>query len=74
MPRHARLLLVERILALGKEASEAKLGDLNMLVLTGGCERTEADYARLLQAAGLELTAVVPTRSAMSILEARYPS
>jgi hypothetical protein len=74
MPRHARLLLVERILVPGNEASEAKLGDLNMLVLTGGCERTEADYARLLQAAGLELTAVVPTRSAMSILEARYAS
>ena len=71
MAEAGRLLLVERLIPPGGEASEAKLGDLNMLVLTGGCERTEADYAGLLQAAGFELVRVVPTRSPMSVLEAR---
>lgn len=71
MAEGGRLLLVERLVPRGGGAPEAKLGDLNMLVLTGGCERTEADYAGLLQAAGLELSAVVPTRSPMSVLEAR---
>lgn len=40
-------------------------------VLTSGFERTEADFAGLLQAAGFELVRVVPTRSPMSVLEAR---
>lgn len=71
MAGDGRLLLVERLVPPGGQASEAKLGDLNMLVLTGGCERTEADYAALLQAAGLQLSSVIPTRSPMTVLEAR---
>lgn len=71
MADDGRLLLVERLVPPGGGPSDAKLGDLNMLVMTGGCERTEADYAGLLQAADLELSAVVPTRSPMSVLEAR---
>lgn len=71
MGEDGRLLLVERLLPLGSQMSDAKLGDLNMLVLTGGCERTEADYVGLLQSAGFELVRVVPTRSPMSVLEAR---
>lgn len=71
MAGDGRVLLVERIIPPGNQGSEAKLGDLNMLVLTGGCERTEAEYARLLGAAGLELAAVRSTRSPMSVLEAR---
>jgi hypothetical protein len=35
------------------------LSDLNMLLLTGGCERTEAEY----RAAGFELTKTVLTKS-----------
>lgn len=71
MADHGRVLLVERLIPAGGGASDAKLGDLNMLVLTGGCERTEADYAQLLDMAGLELEAVIPTRSPISVLEAR---
>lgn len=71
MSGNGRVLLVERVLPPGGDASDAKLGDLNMLVLTGGCERTQADYEELLNVAGCELARVVPTRSAMSVLEAR---
>jgi hypothetical protein len=46
------------------------LSDLNMLVSAGGEERTEAEYARLLAAAGFRLTRVVPTASDVSIVEA----
>jgi hypothetical protein len=45
--------------------------DLNMLAITGGLERTEAGYARVVSEAGLELTRVIPTRSAIQIIEAR---
>jgi len=42
-----------------------------MLVMTGGYERTEAQYRVLLEAAGFKLTRLVPTRSLMSVLESK---
>lgn len=44
--------------------------DLNMLVNTGGCERTETEYRALLEAAGLRIERVVPTIAALSVIEA----
>jgi hypothetical protein len=44
--------------------------DLVMLTLTGGRERSEAEYAALLAAAGFTLTRVVPTASQASVIEA----
>ncbi|TFV78354.1 hypothetical protein E4P39_03810 [Blastococcus sp. CT_GayMR19] len=45
--------------------------DLHMLVLLHGRERTVAEYATLLDAAGLHLTADVPTGAGVHVLEAR---
>lgn len=70
MPAHGRVLLVERVLPPGDEPSRAKLADLNMLVLTGGQERSQAEYAALLRAAGLVLTRVVTAGREMSVIEA----
>jgi hypothetical protein len=41
-----------------------------MLVLLGGRERTEAEYAALLSAADLKLDRVIPTAAGASILQA----
>jgi hypothetical protein len=41
-----------------------------MLVLAGGQERTESEYATLLGKAGFRLNRVVPTESAVSVVEA----
>jgi SAM-dependent methyltransferase len=49
------------------------VADLNMLVATGGRERTEAEFAAILAAADLRLTRVVPTPNVgayMSVIEA----
>jgi hypothetical protein len=46
------------------------LNDANMLVVTGGTERTEAEYAALFAAAGLRLERVISTGNAISVLEA----
>jgi hypothetical protein len=70
MPAHARLLLIEAVVPPGDAPSHAKLLDLNMLVLAGGRERTEAEYRALLAAAGLALRRVLPATAAMSVLEA----
>ncbi|MGV9457325.1 methyltransferase [Streptomyces sp. NPDC003635] len=61
MPPHAKLLLVEPVLPAedGPPAAlSTVLSDLNMLVMAGGRERTESEFAALLASAGLELTHV----------------
>ena len=45
--------------------------DLNMMLMTGGKERTEAEYRALLASAGLRVTRVLGTGTSMGILEAR---
>jgi len=45
--------------------------DLNMMVVTGGRERTESEYRALADAAGLTVARIVPTPAAMSVIEAR---
>lgn len=70
MAEGGRVILVEAVLPLGDEPHFGKFIDLNMLVMTGGRERTEEEYRTLLEAAGLRLTRVVPTPSAMSVVEA----
>jgi SAM-dependent methyltransferase len=70
MHARARLLIAERVLEPGPSGAEAKLFDINMLVTAGGLERSADEYAALLQAAGLRLQQVLPTASALSVLEA----
>ena len=41
-----------------------------MMLMTGGEERTEEEYAELLARAGFRLERVIPTRSPVSVLEA----
>jgi hypothetical protein len=67
----AVLLLVERVIPGPNEGPDAAFSDLNMLVSPGGQERTEEEYAALLDAAGFRLTTVVPTASDVSVIEAR---
>jgi hypothetical protein len=47
----------------------AKFIDLNMLLMTGGRERTEAEFRDLYHRAGFRLTRVVPTESPFSVIE-----
>jgi hypothetical protein len=71
MSADARLLLIEPVIAPGDGASFNKLLDLLMLVWTsGGRERTEAEHAALLGAAGLRIARVIPTATPLTIIEA----
>jgi len=66
-----KVLIVEQIVSDRPEAVFSKVVDLEMLVMTpGGRERTEPEFARLLQASGLKMTRIVPTESMMAIVEA----
>lgn len=67
MVESGRVLVIERVLADGEDAA---LLDLTMLVLTGGRERSESEYAALFARAGLRLARVLPTAAGLRILEA----
>ncbi|MEE8301378.1 MAG: methyltransferase, partial [Candidatus Tectomicrobia bacterium] len=67
----ARLMVIEILVTPGNEPDYGKYLDLNMLVLTKGRERTEAQYRTLFEAAGFTLSRVVATRSELSIIEGR---
>ncbi|HEX8847727.1 MAG TPA: methyltransferase [Pyrinomonadaceae bacterium] len=69
MADSGKLLLIEAAVAPGNEPSLGKLMDINMLVLPGGRERTEKEYADLFAAAGFKLTKVTPTESPVSVIE-----
>ena len=65
-----KLLLIETVVPPGNEPSFSKFGDLHMLVMTGGRERTQEQFATLCETAGFRLTRVVPTESMVSLVEA----
>jgi SAM-dependent methyltransferase len=70
MSEDGKLVLVEMLIPPEDEPHPAKMVDIGMLLLTGGMERTEQQYAELFDAAELKLTRVIPTQSAVSVIEA----
>ena len=67
---HGRVILIERVLpTLAKDAPDTVRVDLHMLAVTGGRERSEAEYQELLEAAGFSLGRVVTTRSPFCVIE-----
>jgi len=66
----ARLLVMDSVVpASNAEPSLARLMDLNMLVMTGGKERTEAEFRELFERAGFNLVKVHATESPVTIVE-----
>ncbi|MEV0294038.1 methyltransferase [Nocardia sp. NPDC050710] len=71
MTPDARLLLVELVLPEDNRPNPGKYIDLEMLINTGGRERTESEYRDLLARCGFTLIRRIPTVSPDNILEAR---
>ena len=65
-----KLLIVEMVLPEGDEPHMGKMLDMMMLLVPGGEERTPSEYAELLEPNGFRVTRVVPTNSAVSVVEA----
>ncbi|WP_280382819.1 methyltransferase [Nocardia wallacei] len=71
MTGDSRLLIVELLLPRDGGPHPGKFIDLEMLVHSGGRERTEAEYRKLLAATGFAVDRVVPTICPESVIEAR---
>ena len=71
MKPNSKLILVDCVVPETDEPHFSKFIDLNMLVMTGGKERTAKEFEQLLAAAGFKLLRVIPTELPTSIVEAQ---
>ena len=65
-----RLAIIENVLPAEVGPSPGYLMDVNMMVMTGGRERTEADFAALLDRTGFRLESVTAMPIPMSVVQA----
>ena len=73
MSAAGKLLLVEGVypprIEQSLESRGAAANDVNMLVCTGGRQRSESEFRALFEAAGFRLTKIVPTPARVSVIE-----
>jgi hypothetical protein len=73
MGERAKLLVIEGIYPPRIDQSDASRGaasnDVNMLVCTGGRQRSEEEFRSLYRAAGFRLTRIIPTSTRVSLIE-----
>jgi hypothetical protein len=71
LPPGGRVILIEAVLAPGNDPDFGKILDLEMLVMPGGKERTEAEFRALFAASGFSLSRILRTQSPLSVVEAK---
>lgn len=71
MAEDGRVFVIEAVVPEDDAPSPAGARDINMLVLTGGRERTLGEYQSLLSAAGLDLLQATPLAVGVSVLAAQ---
>lgn len=71
MTQDGRVFVIEAVVPDDDKPSAAKTHDINMLVLTGGRERTLGEYRSLLSTAGLDFLDATPVGFDVSVLVAK---
>jgi SAM-dependent methyltransferase len=72
IPANGKLLIVETIVPEGNGPSHAKAFDITMMLFPPqGLERTEDEYRKLLGTVGFAISKITPTKSPVSVIEAR---
>jgi hypothetical protein len=69
MGEQARLLVVDIVDADADKPRSAAFGDLNLLLLMGGRQRTEAEFHSLFGSAGFSIAQITPTHSHFKMIE-----
>ena len=69
MNADTRLWVIEYVIEPGPGFSVAKLLDIEVLVMSSGCERSINEYKTLVGAAGLEVSKMIPMKSGPVMLE-----
>ncbi|HEU5336228.1 MAG TPA: methyltransferase [Terriglobales bacterium] len=69
--KNGKLLVVDSVIPENSGPHFGKWLDLEMLLMPGGRERAENQFRALFARAGFEITRILPTRGAESVIEAR---
>jgi O-methyltransferase domain/Dimerisation domain len=69
MKSSSRLFVVEHVIGTPNTSADGKFMDLNMMVMTGGRERTHDEFAALFVQAGFRVVSVTPTVTPLSLIE-----
>jgi hypothetical protein len=69
MKPSSRLLVVEHVVGLPNALPDGTFMDLTMMVMNGGRERTEDEFASIFAEAGFQLTSVTSTATPLSVIE-----
>ena len=67
--REGEILPLETILAQFPPKEYGKLLDLEVLLMGGGCERTEEEFKNLLAHSGFRFSRMIPTKENISVIE-----
>lgn len=70
MPQHGKMLVIEQLMGEGPDPSFVSRGDVAMLVLLGGRERSRTEFQSLFAAANLALESVTTLPSSFFLLTA----
>jgi hypothetical protein len=68
--KRGKVILLESVIAAGSAPDFGKFIDIEMLAFPGGRERSADEFRTLFANAGFTMTAVVPTKSPLSVVEA----
>lgn len=71
MAADATLLVAETIVPAGNDPHYSKLDDIEMLVIAGGADRDQREYAELLAVGGFDVRQIVECTDRFSLIEAR---
>ncbi len=69
MPASGRVLVIDAVLPPGNDPHPGKLSDLLIMSILPGRERRSDEFRNLFAEAGLKLTRIIPTPSALCIVE-----
>jgi len=69
MSVESKLLVVEMIIPQGNEPAIAKLLDLEMMVTTGGSERTESEFVDLFSSSGFKISKILRNNNEVCLIE-----
>jgi hypothetical protein len=65
-----KVILIESVVPERNQPGMATFGDLVMMLIPGGRERTAEEFGALFEAAGFRLERIIPTESPMCVIEA----
>jgi len=66
---NGKLLIIDKVISLKSGLNDEIMGDIEMMILGEGRERTESEFRELFNSAGFKLTKIIPTQLALYILE-----